>query len=485
MAKPEVEILIKAKDEASKAMTGITGKIQGMSKQLKIAGGIMAAGGIAITAALGMAAKAAAEEEKGITRMVIAMRNVGVEYDDVKGSLEAWIDTQQQKTAIADTEQRDSLSTLIRMTGNLEEAQDKLTLAMDIAVGTNKDLNSATQLVAYAMGGNWGMVERYIPALKAVTDETEKWRLLQELFAGQAEAFGETMAGQMQLLQHNIGDVKEAIGAIVVEAIGPLFKRISELLPTIKAWIAEHPKLTKIITLGALAFGLLLIPLGGLLIMLPMLAAGIGMVTAVSLPWLLIIGALVAGVALLAFGAWQLYLQWDKVVAGMIDLWEGLKSTAEAVFGAISAFVMKPVQAVLQLWENLQLVYQMLLQILGLSRRAAVPAGEYGVTAPPGYLEDLTEAEREQLKEWQEFEERGRAEVSPSWAAAPEFQYPGIVPGRLGQRVPIIAHGGEMFLGAGGRAPIQNIIQVYLDGELVTERMIDRITEQVRLRGGF
>lgn len=313
MANPEISILLKARDEATKQLEGITGKIEGMSRTFKIAGAGMVAAGSAITGMLGMAVKAAAKEEVGIVKLSTAMKNMGLSYETVQGSLEQWIDTQQQKTAVADDEQRDALSQLIRMTGDLEEAQDKMTLAMDIAAGTGRDLAGANQMVMYAMGGNWGMVERYIPALKMATTEEEKWAKLREMFAGQAEAYGATMSGQMQLLKNNIGDVKEAIGGIIADAIAPLSKHLSNILPQVKAWIAEHPGLVKAITLATAAFGLILIPLGAFLIMLPMLIAGITTLTAVSSPWLLIIGAIILGLgALIAIGV-LVYKNWDTI----------------------------------------------------------------------------------------------------------------------------------------------------------------------------
>jgi hypothetical protein len=275
----EIELVVNGKDEASKMLEGVRGKIDAMSKQMAIAGGVMVGAGVAITGALAMAMKAAAEEEAGIVRLSTAMGNMGIVYDEVSGSLEDWIDAQQQKTAIADSEQRDSLASLIRLTGDLTQAQDLLTLAMDVAVGTGKDLANATTLIQYAVGGNWGMLERYIPALKQAKDEEEKWMLLRELFAGQAEAFGATMEGQMQLLQHNIGDIKETIGALVSEQMAPLIATAQEWVVTVKQWVSENPALTEALTkliglvgIGGLAGGMTLLATVAMVKTIPALA---------------------------------------------------------------------------------------------------------------------------------------------------------------------------------------------------------------------
>lgn len=328
MAEAKLQVLVSAKDEASKILGGVNQSITNMSKNFKIAGGIMMGAGAGIFAMLGMTLKAAAEEEAGIMRLSVAMKNVGLDYDSVEDSLEDWIDTMQQKTAIADSEQRDALASLVRMTGDLTEAQDYLTLAMDVAIGTGKDLATANQLVMYAMGGNWGMVERYIPALKAVENEEEKWMELRRLFAGQAEAYGATMEGQMKTMQHNLGDIKEAIGAVVSEALAPIIAKIGDFI----RWLKElDPTMLKTITMGALFTGGLL-TLGGAMMLiigfLPALTTGLATLgirmtgtaaaagTAaiasgglhMSLTSLLgVIGGLIGGLALLATGFYMLY----------------------------------------------------------------------------------------------------------------------------------------------------------------------------------
>jgi len=67
----EIAIAIRAKDEASRTLKGVTGTIQGMSKQLKIAGGVMAGFGATITAGFGMAVKQFAEAGDEVQKMAL------------------------------------------------------------------------------------------------------------------------------------------------------------------------------------------------------------------------------------------------------------------------------------------------------------------------------------------------------------------------------------------------------------------------------
>ncbi len=271
----DVDIVIKAKDDASRQLEGIQNRMQSMSKSFKIAGGIMMGVGAGITASLGMAMKAAAEEQAGITRMAVAMRNMGIDYEKVKGSLEAWIDAQQQKTSVADDAQRESLSQLITMTGDLAKAQDLLTIGMDIAAGTGKDLASVTSTLGYALAGNWGMVNRMIPGIADLATEEERWLALRERFVGQAEAYGQTMAGQFELLQNNIGDIKESIGGLIAEALTPLVGRVQAIVQNIKPWVEQHRELLSVIVPLTGVVGGVLMPLGLMVALLPSLARGL------------------------------------------------------------------------------------------------------------------------------------------------------------------------------------------------------------------
>lgn len=313
MAKPQVDIVVKARDEASKELKGITGHIQGMSKQFKIAGVAMMAAGGAILAGLGMAVKAAAEEEAGIIKLSTAMGNMGLSYDRTRESLEAWIDAQQQKTAVADDEQRESLATLILATGDMAKAQDLLTLAMDMSAGMGTNLESSTSRIGMALAGNWGMLQRYIPVLADCATAEEKWAKLREVFAGQAEAYGQTMAGQMQLLKNNIGDVKEAIGAVLMPVLSDIVEKVQDFV----RWLKDlDPKLVRMGVIAAAAGAAFLVLGGGLLLtlgFLPSIVTGIGFVTgaiaALNISLGMLVGLLAVatlGLAMIGYGVYEL-----------------------------------------------------------------------------------------------------------------------------------------------------------------------------------
>lgn len=341
--KAEIALYISAKEEATRVLKQVEDQVGLTSKQIRNMGLVAMAGGVAILGALGMAGKAAAEEEAGIIRLATAMKNVGISYEEARPSLEAWIDAQQQSTSVADTEQREALASLIRMTGDLAEAQDMLTLAMDVAIGTNRDLASANQMVMYAMGGNWGQVEQYIPALKEAQAEEEKWALMRRLFAGQAEAYGDSMAGMYNTMKNNLSDIVESIGGPVIEVLSDLTSSIMPVVQGTKQWMNDNPQLVKTLVLVTGAAGVLLIVTGIMAVgfaALPSILAGAriafnllrlifhGVQAAATSMW----GAITLGVSLAIAAGIALWQNWDKVKNWLADLWDNIKIIfAEAV----------------------------------------------------------------------------------------------------------------------------------------------------------
>ncbi len=71
-----------------------------------------------------------------------------------------------------------------------------------------------------------------------------------------------------------------------------------------------------------------------------------------------------------------------------------------------------------------------------------------------------------------------------SFPRLPGFEHGGTVPGPIGAPVPIIAHGGERFLGSGGGgAPI--IVQLVLDRRVIGEVAVDAINRTARFKASM
>jgi len=198
-------------------------------KKVGIAAGISAG---AMVAGLGMATKAAADEEVGIEKLRQALANAGVSYDDNRAAIEGVIAAQQNKTKYGDGEQRDALAALIGVTGDYQKSLDLMGLTMDVATAKNMDLTSAAEVVGRVSEGNTSILGRYGVQLKEGATSTEALTALTQKFGGQAEAAGQTASGMFAQLQNTMSDMMEEIGA----AILPLLK---EMLDIFKSLLAE------------------------------------------------------------------------------------------------------------------------------------------------------------------------------------------------------------------------------------------------------
>jgi hypothetical protein len=111
----------------------------------------------------------------------------------------------------------------------------------------------------YARSGNIGMLRRYGIQIKDNATGEEALAVLQARYAGQAEAYGQTMAGQAEILKNNIDDVKEAVGTCLMTAVRPFLSDLSKMA----MWFKHlDPFWQKLISYGAGATGVFLL-LGG------------------------------------------------------------------------------------------------------------------------------------------------------------------------------------------------------------------------------
>jgi phage-related minor tail protein len=405
-----------------------------VQKNLSQVGKVMTGIGAGITASLGLATKMAADEEKGIQRLSVALQNVGVEYDAVKGSLEAVINATQQKTSIADDQQRAALSELIATTGDYNTALSLLPLTMDLAIAKDMDMATAAELLGRVAMGNTSVLTRYGIQLKEGATATEALAAIQEKFGGQAEAYGQTVAGQFDLMKNNMGDFMESIGGQLLPILSELFKKIQPVIQSFIKWMEENPGLTKTIVIVAAAIGGVMVVLGPILMMLPAIAAGFTLMLG---PVGLIIAAIIA---LVAIGT-LLYLNWDKVV----EFFKSIPAKIGDAFSRLKDIILAPFRAA---W--------------------------HGIGAGLNWLIDQINKIRVEIPAWVPGIGGKTFGIKLPSVTLPEFAAGGVVPGPLGQPVPVIAHGGERFLGVNKAASGGTVINIYPQNLVGTKEEIVR-----------
>lgn len=186
--------------------------------------GAMIAGAavLGLGAALFGAASAAAEEEVGQKRLYGTLKNSVKGWDGNTSAIEDYV-SQQTKLAFADDEVRDSLTFLTRQTGDLTEAQELQTTAMDLARSANISLEQATKAVGKVDNESIGILKKLGITVTDQMTKEEALAAIRASSAGAAQDYANTTAGSMERIQNSFGDVVETIGGAVLGIVsGPL-----------------------------------------------------------------------------------------------------------------------------------------------------------------------------------------------------------------------------------------------------------------------
>ena len=175
-----------------------------------------AAAGAAAVAIGVEAVKAAIEDEKSQTQLALSLQNVTGATDAQIKSTEAAILKMSLATGVADDQLRPALGRLVRSTGDTEEAQRLLAIAMDVSTATGKPLETVANALGKGFDGNTAALGKLGIGLSAAelktmtfTDVTTK---LSNTFGGAAAANAETFSGKMARLTTGFDEAKETLG---------------------------------------------------------------------------------------------------------------------------------------------------------------------------------------------------------------------------------------------------------------------------------
>src|SRR3990167_2717627 len=228
-----------------------------------------------------------------------------------------------------------------------------------------------------------------------------------------------------------ITGIQMIIGSLLADKLMPLVNMLTNVISAVSRWAQANPELagTLVTIVGALVATMAI--LGPLLMMLPAIAAGFS--------WLVgVVGSASAALAILfvpalvviAVTAWISAIQSLGKYWG--DIWWGMKRVAENVLNTISAL---------------------------LNKIPGVNLGTVNLTGTQPEVE-LTDRAKKAL-------------------GMPGFAAGGIVPGPLGSPVPVMAHGGEAFLGVGNSLGT-TIINVNVPNEyILIENRLEDIVRKV------
>jgi hypothetical protein len=222
-----------------KSLEGASAKAQFAIKKAAVPA---AAALTAVAGAIGLATKAAVEDQAEQTQLAVTMKNVTGAADAQVAATEKMIASMSRASGTADSELRPAFASLLRGTKDVQVATTALSLAQDIAIGSNKSLGEVSEALARAYGGNMKGLQALSPEIKAMIKDgaslDEVMTVLNGTFGGAAAAAANTAAGKFKILKNSLDETKESIGAAllpVVEAALPILQKFAD-------WAQDNPK---------------------------------------------------------------------------------------------------------------------------------------------------------------------------------------------------------------------------------------------------
>jgi len=233
----ELTILLKIKDEASKALKDFDSNFGSLTNTLKYVGaGLAIVGGAAATFGV-LSVKAAAEAQAEMAKFNTLIKNSKNPTDELKNKI-LEVANATVKLGFDDEETALSIARFYQRTSDLTQAMNLNNIAMDLSRDKNMSLTQAQTLVGLVLSGNGRALKQYGIDLKESATPMEAIIELQGKLKGSSEAYAKTYKGQMEILNMEFTNFKEIIG--------------EKLLPLLTTFIQNYilPLTEKLMTLA-------------------------------------------------------------------------------------------------------------------------------------------------------------------------------------------------------------------------------------------
>lgn len=227
MAGSELKFVISATDHASAVLAGVgksTDQLDAKTRKLRAAAGLVSAGAIVAFGAASVKAYAEAEAQQvkleEAYRKFPAVADVSIQsMRDLNSAIQAKTGSDDDELAAAEAK-----LAMYGLTGS--QIQQLIPLVNDFAVAQGMGVTEAAQSVGKAMMGNAKALKGIGVDYKLTGDKARDFTAIMDALQGKVggagEAFGQTTAGQMKILQQSFSDLQEEVGAQLVPALKAL-----------------------------------------------------------------------------------------------------------------------------------------------------------------------------------------------------------------------------------------------------------------------
>lgn len=354
-------MLLKARNMASREVdrlhgslgrvSGAAGKLGGVLTTLGKVGilGLVTAIGAAV-GFLGLATKAAAEEQKGIDRLNGALKANVKGFRGNTDAIEAVI-KKREDLAFSDDALRDSLTLLVVKYKDQDKALALQATAMDLARLKGISLQDATAMLSKGLDGNAKILKTLGINLPKTASEQERLTAIQKAAAGQAELYGKSAAGAQEAFGIATADVVEDIGAGLLPIMTQAFTwlrtnaipAVRGIVGRISAWMdANRPLINQIRDVLVKVIGMAIEKIAGVVKWIGSVVAAI----ASNRDAMNVLRTIFAGIAEAVGLVWKaiaIVVTWiGNVVATITSnkaVMKGLATTFDIIAGAVKGIV--------------------------------------------------------------------------------------------------------------------------------------------------
>lgn len=364
MNEQAIDIVIRAKDEATKALKKVQGTARDLSGTLEKVWQISAVAFWVLSAAV-YTGKAAIEEDAQATfRLTKLLKTASKATDEQVSSLIEQAEALEKSTVagydmIATTQSQ--LATFNLQASTIERLTPAIldyVVAEKWATASAEDYRAMTNWLAQALNGNfasltksWFVLDEHTRNLIKNWTEAEKANAIYEVlswtYKGFAEEATQTAIGRQIQLNKALEDVNKLVAGSIIPIIDELKIKVLEVAQEVLAWTEKHPELTKNIIIGTAA----LAGLGtAILVIMPIVSwlwtavtvwitvvksLGVALTFLATNPIWIVITALTAlGLAL--FYVWK---NWDDIKANLILVWEQIKRDISSIADSLREYI--------------------------------------------------------------------------------------------------------------------------------------------------
>jgi hypothetical protein len=220
MAKFQEDIVIKLKDEFSKAAKTIGSSTSKLSKAFSGLQGVI--GALAIGKSIQAVTSAFLEQERAQEKLRASLRLTGRASEETFQRFQDLATGLQKTTTFGDEAILAQQAFLASLRFTNDQIEQVTQAAVDLSAATGLTLESSVRNLAKTYSGLSGELGELIPQLRGLSAEQlkagEGVKTIADLFAGQAQAAAQTYGGQLQQLANNYSDLLEKIGQTTLKA---------------------------------------------------------------------------------------------------------------------------------------------------------------------------------------------------------------------------------------------------------------------------